>query len=175
MAAGKGDGSSVAPVSGIVTSPKAFDRYKDALITEARLTSEDFDSQDISEAIGAKIMAAETLEEAVEAQEAGGLSGKDIVGFEHEVITFDMKVSTKENATRPVYYDVTAVALEDRKRMGLVTGEEFRYTVGAGNVVDIYYKARATDRFPLRVVLVEKATSSDNTVLIVRLLPKRPL
>jgi hypothetical protein len=162
--------------SGTVTDPrKAFQRYKDALTTEAGMTESEFDGQEISEQIGAKIIAADSLEAAVEAQEATGLSGQDIVGVEHEVISYDMKKTTKADATRPVYYLVRAVALEDKPRLGLTVGEEFYYSVGGGNVVDVLYVARTHDRLPLRIMLTEKGTTGDNKILLVKLLPKRVL
>jgi hypothetical protein len=173
MAPSKGVASATTP--GTVDIRKSFERYKDALVTEAGMTENEFDGQEISEQIGAKIIAADTLEAAVDAQEATGLSGQDIVGVEHEVISYDMKRTTKPDATRPVYYLVRATALEDKPRLGLVVGEEFYYSVGGGNVVDVLYKARTLDRLPLRIMLTEKGTTGDNKILLVKLLPKRVL
>jgi hypothetical protein len=161
-------------VSGDAIPLKAFDRYMTAIAGEAEINAEYSDNASITASIAEKMLLSDDLETAFEAQDSGLISGQNLVDIEHEVLTFEIVKSSKPDAVLGHYLRVSAVALEDSKKLGLTVGVEFQYAVGAPNVVTLLYKARALDRLPLRVVIKEKATGTDgNSLLLLRMVPKR--
>lgn len=167
-------GDSPATREGTVIANRGFDRYMTALSGEAEMTAGEFDASEITANVADRMLSADTLEEAFEAQDSGLLSGQDLVDIEHEVISFEVVKSSKSDAALGHYLRVQAAAMEDNAKLGLTVGEVFTYAVGAPNVVTLLYKARGLDRLPLRVVIREKATGKDdNKLLLLRLVPKR--
>jgi hypothetical protein len=161
-------------ISGEVESPKPFQRYLAALSDEASLTEGFTDAGEITAMVASRMLEAGSLEDAFEAQDSGLISGQQLKDIEHEVTSFDVVKSSKQDATLGHYLRVTATALEDVPRLGLKIGEEFTYAVGAANVVTLLYKARQMDRLPLRVVIRGKSTGDgDNELLLLRLAPRR--
>jgi hypothetical protein len=171
--AGKGQDSN--PVSeGTVETLGAYQRFKRELLNMAEAGESFGDSaEEISARVADKMLSADTLEEAIAAQDAGLPNGQDLVDIEHTVISFDAVKSAK--APHGAYLRVYATALEPIPALGVGTGEEFTYQVGAANVVPILWKASKAGRLPLAFVFRDKEMDSGGRLLYARLVPRRAI
>lgn len=159
-----------------VNAPKAFDRFKESMAQEAELSAS-FSDEDrllITEQVVERMLSANSLEEAIAAQDAGMPSGQTIMDLEHEVAGFEVVKSDKPDAPLGHYLRVQAIALHEFTNEGFSVqpGEEFTYAVGAPNPVTLLMKARGDNRLPLEIVLRGKKTDG-GTLLLLRLVPKR--
>lgn len=173
--AGKQTDQAVA--QGGITAPKAFDKFKEALASEATLSASfsDEDKALITEQVVESMIKADSLEEAIQAQDAGLISGQQLVDLEQEIQGFDVVTSSKPDAPLGHYLRCSSIALMEFNAGGvmLTPGEEFQWAVGASNVVTLLMKARSLGRLPLEIVLKEKKTEGDKALLLLRLVPKR--
>jgi hypothetical protein len=161
---------------GSITTPKPFDRFLSALMTEAQATAEFQNSGDISREIVGNMIVADSLEGAIAAQDAGMPSGKDMVDIEHTVLSYEVVKGDVKYADHSlgVYLRVTCTLDQDAPKLVKLMGETHVYACGAPNVVTLLYKARATDRLPLSCVIRSKDTDN-GTLLLLRLTPKRAI
>lgn len=161
---------------GAVIAPKMFSRFITALNGEAEMTAAEFDAREIAEAVGERILAADSLEEAVAAQDAGIPGGKDMKDIEHTVLSFEViKGDSKyEESSLGYYLRVYAQLLQAATVAGerYQPGDDITYGVGAPNVLMLLHKARQQDRLPLDVVIRGKATAKGE-LLLLRLVPAR--
>jgi hypothetical protein len=153
--------------SGQVQQVSKFQRFVEQVQGEADLTKTMHSSGDIAAEIAAKMIEADSLEEAIAAQDSGIPSGRDLVDVEMSVLDFDTLPADeqyKEGSPLGVYLDIKAVQLEN--------GEELRFRTGATNIVTLLHKARQVDRLPLDCVIRSKVTGGGE-LLTLKLLPKR--
>lgn len=152
--------------SGQVQQMTPLQRFIHQVQGEAELTKT-MTSGDVASRVAANMIEAETLEDAIAAQDSGMASGKDLVDVEMQVNEFDTLPSNeafKEGSPLGVYVLVHAVKLED--------GTELEFATGAPNIVTLLHKARQLDRLPLDCVIRSKPTSNGE-LLTLKLLPKR--
>lgn len=152
--------------TGQVQQNTPLQRFVEQVRQEAELTKT-ITSGDVASRVTANMVEAETLEDAIAAQDSGMASGKDLIDVEMQVNDFDTLPSSeqfKENSPLGVYLLVHAVKLED--------GAELEFATGAPNVVTLLHKARQLDRLPLDCVIKAKPTANGE-LLTLKLLPKR--
>lgn len=156
--------------------PRAFQRFTQQMAQEAELSASfsDADKALITEQVVERMLMANSLEEAIAAQDAGMPSGQTIMDLEHEVVGFEVVKSDKPDAPLGHYLRVQAIALHEFTNEGFSVqpGEEFTYAIGAPNPVTLLIKARGDDRLPIEIVLRGKKTDG-GTLLLLRLVPKR--
>lgn len=137
---------------------------------------------DLAEQISASnmdaIFQAETEEEIWAAGNGGTVQGRDAEDLEMEVRSFRSVISTRQDIEGRGYY-ITADATclggpeETLRKLGLSVGDDFAFQTGAD---DIVYRLRAfelREMFPVRCVVRGIKTSSGQTVLKLRPMPKR--
>lgn len=152
---------------GQVVKQTPFTRFVEQLKGEAEMTKTVLSGSDISAEISAKMIEADSLEDAIAVQDSGIASGKDLVDVEmtvHEFDTLPSDAQYQDSSPLGVYLDIQAVNLE--------TGDELRFRTGAPNIVTLLHKARQVDRLPLDCVIRSKATANGE-LLTLKLLPKR--
>lgn len=152
--------------SGEVISVRPFQRWLEAIKAEAEVTARFTDRKEVTENIGDSILAAESLDAAIAAQDAGLPSGQNIADIEHVVTDFDIcegEAKYEENSLG-VYFRVSAALMS--------TGEPFQYTVGAPNVLLVLHTARRLGDLPGEFVIRKKA-SANGDVLLLRRVPPR--
>jgi hypothetical protein len=177
MAAENAPSKSNTPDKGqTVMVPTMFERWVDALKTEARLSASEFDARTITATVADAMLSAGSLEEAITAQDAGIPSGKDMKDIEHTVLSWELAEgdSKYEEHSLGVYMRVHAQLIETALVNGKLyqPGEEIDYAVGAANVMTLLYVARREDRLPLDVVIRSKPTGNGE-LLLLRLVPSR--
>ncbi len=152
--------------TGQVQQPSLLNRFVDQIKGEAELTKT-MTSSDVASRVTEKMLEADSLEDAIAAQDSGMPSGKDLVDVEMQVNDFDTLPSSEqfsEGSPLGVYLLVHAVKLED--------GSPLEFSTGAPNIVTLLHKARKLDRLPLDCVIRSKPTSN-GALLTLKLLPKR--
>jgi hypothetical protein len=108
-----------------------------------------------------KILAASTADEIWDADAGGAIQGRDLIGLEVQINTFDSVLSTKTfegGSSRGYYAQMDAVCLggpaDVMRRTGLTVGQDFILQTGA----DLFYtKIRAfeaADELPVRGVII---------------------
>ena len=153
--------------TGQVTRKTPFAQWVEQVHGEAELTKSMTSNSSISAEIAEKMFEADSLEDAIAAQDSGIPSGKDLVDIEMQVNDFDTLPGDdqyKEGSPLGVYLDVKAVRLED--------GADMRFRTGATNIVTLLHKARQLDRLPLDCVIRSRGTANGE-LLTLKLLPKR--
>lgn len=170
-----GKQTEVAGKSGEVQPRKPFELLKERMAQEAELSASfsDEDTIAIIEQVAERMLTADTLEEAIEAQDIGLPSAQSIVGLEHQVEGFEVVQSTKPDAPLGHYLRVRAFALMEDRSLKLEPGDEFTYAVGAANAVILLMKAREAGRLPLDIFYQSKPTQDDKALILLRLVPKR--
>lgn len=110
------------------------------------------------------MLLADSLEEAIAAQESGMLSAKDhMVGIPHQVNNVSVRKGDKNDGGGLGYYLVVEGIRHD-------TAEEVRYTVGASYVLTALYKAREDGRLPANFIINTKRTGSGNDMMLISML-----
>lgn len=153
--------------AGNITQRTPYQQWVEGLKNEAELTASFDSGNDIAADIMAKILEAETLDDAFAAQDSGLQNGKDFVDVEITVQDFELRPSDQkylEKSTLGVYAKVTGARLDN--------GESFQFFTGAPNVVALLWKARYADSLPLDCVIKAKETANGE-LLSLRPLPKR--
>jgi hypothetical protein len=156
--------------NGTVEKATPIQRFIKILELEALETAEDSATgKEISAQITSAMFEADTLEEAIALQDAGLLSGKDMVDVDQEIRSFEVvKSEERFRDSSPLGYYLRIHALR------LDTLEEVTYATGAPNVVNLVWKARNTDRLPLQCVIRSRPTANGE-LLSVKLLAPRPI
>lgn len=141
-------------------------RFVAKLELEAQMDSGN--TGDFVDTILANMLEAATLEEVIEAQNAGSTSGKDLVNVELEVRHFFINKGSDRYKTPLKHYMI----VDDVVRLD--TLEQAPFNTGAPNVFIGLWKARETNRMPLQCVIRSRETDNGE-LLTLELLPKRPL
>lgn len=120
------------------------------------------DSFDVTD-IWAKMLNATSFEDAVEAQESGIPSGKNLVDVplsvtEFKVAKSDAKFTSQHENSLPFYMVVEAVNLD--------TGEPVTFSVGAPNVMILLWQARYFSHLPGYFIIRAKETPNGEMLLL---------
>lgn len=152
--------------TGEVNKATPLQRFIQKLELEASIDST-FDSTGFVESILNNMIEAETLEDALAAQNAGSTGGRDLVGTELEVRGFTLvKAGARYKSLLGHYMLVDAINLS--------TLQESPFNTGAPNIMINLWKARETSRLPLPCVIRSRDTDN-GTLLTLEILPKRPI
>lgn len=152
--------------TGVATKATPLQRFISILEIEAA-TDSTFDSTGFVENILNSMIEAETLEDALAAQNAGSTGGRDLVGTELEVRGFTLvKAGARYKSLLGHYMLVDAINLN--------TLQESPFNTGAPNIMINLWKARETNRLPLPCVIRSRDTDN-GTLLTLEILPKRPI
>lgn len=152
--------------SGTVTRMTAVQRFKEQLKLAATM-EDNSDTGAITDAVIERMMTADSLDDAIAAQDASLLSGQSLVDVEQVIYGFDVVKSNKPDAHLGFYFRIHAARLSD--------GEEFDYACGAPNVMTLLWRAQNDQELPSEWVIKGKETGSGNTLLTLRRIPKRAL
>lgn len=133
--------------------------WKDKLELNA-VANDEFNPEDII----ARMLTAESFEEALAAQDSSLESGKNLVGVPHRVDDFQIRKSDSKYADNEATLGYYAVV----KGVRLDTGEPLTYSVGASNVVAILWQAQKFGHIPGTFVLDSKTSQSGYDVLFLK-------
>lgn len=156
-----------APKTGQVQQASPFSRFVEMIRGEAELTETFDNGSEIMADVINRVLAAETLEDAFAAQDAGLQNGKDYVDVELTVNDFSVRTSDskyRKDGDLGVYVRVDAVRLD--------TGESVQFFTGAANIVVMLWQARKLDKLPLDCMIKGKETANGE-LLTLKPLPKR--
>lgn len=108
------------------------------------------------------MLAADSLEDAIAAQDSGMLSAKEhMVNVPHQINNITVRKGDKNDGGGLGYYLIVEAFRHD-------TGEEVRYSVGAAYVLTALYKAREDGRLPSNFMIVTKKTGSGNEMMFIK-------
>lgn len=153
--------------SGQVQQATPFSRFVEMIRGEAELTETFDNGSEIMADVINRVLAAETLEDAFAAQDAGLQNGKDFVDVELNVTDFSVRTSDskyRKDGDLGVYVRIDATRLD--------SGEVVQFFTGAPNIVVMLWQARKLDRLPLECVIKGKETASGE-LLTLKPLSKR--
>lgn len=123
------------------------------------------DAADVSAGITSAMLMAETLEEALEAQDSGLPSSKTLVGKELSITDFVVCESGGQFDNGLGHYFLIEATL-------LETGEQILFSSGAPNIMTIVWKVRQANRFPYECK-IEGSPTKNGELLRLKPLPKR--
>jgi hypothetical protein len=144
----------------------AINRLKSQLELSASLEGSGANSADITASVIERMMSADSLDEAMDAQDASLPSGKSLADVEMLVngITVLRSDAKYTEHSLGFYLVVDAVRLD--------TGEEFRFATGAPNVVALLFRADNQGMLPREFVIRSRETQNGE-LLSLRNVPKR--
>ena len=137
-----------------------------------RIAEEDTDrSWEVAASQLDRILAATTLDDIMEADEAGTYQGRDLVGFEFECTgtTFPgdirvVKSSEKFNAPFGVYIQFHATALVDFPSKGVLAGDDCLISTGSPLVIGKLRTLAANGHLPMKLMF--SGTEAPNGVVL---------
>lgn len=148
--------------SGDVQKASAYQVFLKRLEFEASETRDETNSI-TAQTIEAMLLA-DSLEDALAAQDTGMLSAKDhMVNVPHQVNDVSVRKGDKNDGGGLGYYLIVDAVRHD-------TGEEVRYTIGAAYPFTVLYKAREDGRLPANFIITTKATGSGNDMMLIKML-----
>lgn len=150
------------PGKGTVTTPTPMQRWLDQLALESTMR-DNVDASAITEQVIGNMLAAESLDAAIAVQDAGLPSGKDMVGIEQTVTSFEVRESDPRFSEHSLgyYFAVEAFRVDN--------GEHISYGVGAPNVMTVLWVARLRDEFPFSCVIRSRDTANGALLTLYRI------
>jgi len=165
-------GNTIQPAknNGTVNSPpadRAIDRLKSQLELSASLENGNgVSGQEITAAVVERMLTADSLDAAMEAQDASLPSGKALADVEMTVTGITVVTSDSKYTEHSLgYYLIVDAARLDN-------GKELRFAVGAPNVVTLLFRADNEGMLPLECVIRARETANGE-LLSLRRIPKR--
>lgn len=141
-------------------APTMLDRFTERLAAEAEIGATEFDGQAIAEQVAERILAAETLEDAVAAQSGGMLSGKDVVNIPLEVTSYGTREADSRFREHGLGYFFVIDAINTD------TGEEIQFACGAMNVMLLIWKAHNQGALPLLCVVRSREVANGDLLTL---------
>jgi len=139
--------------SGKVVAPTKFDKFRDNLQARAREVSRDkARGSEIVRGQAEKILAAQTVDEIMAADEGGTVSGLDFVDVPFQALGYELGESNDDfSSDLDVYANLRAVVIESSGDYS--PGDEIIVNVGGTLVVTKLEALRAADAFPINLVI----------------------
>lgn len=169
--------ANVNQTTGEVTQPDANrPSYRFKAWVQQQAQNDSDDSWEITARQLDKMLMAETLEDIMDADDAGTHQGRDLVDFEFEVPNqqFRYAPSAPEfDAPLDAYFQFTAIALADYEAERIKVGEEVLISTGAPLVIGKLRTLQANGLLPRKFIMKGSTTPGGKTVLKLRPAPNR--
>lgn len=137
-------------------------------ILELEASEDSRDTTAFVEDILNRMIEAETVEDAIQAQDKASTSGKDLVDVEMEIQWFSI-VKSSDKYKSPLGHYILV-----EKAVRLDTLEPITFSTGSANIIIPLWKARDGGRLPLQCVIRSRDTSNGE-LLTLQLLTHRPI